>query len=79
MAMSDEMSDTYVHGGCCWRCGLQSNVRGLAVSEVIYQGGDSHHSLPASAERAQTSGRGGTGDQEWVWGGGCEAEDDVRM
>ena len=77
MAMSDEMSDTYVHGGCCWRCGLQSNVRGLAVSEVIYQGGDTH-SRP-SAERAQTSGRGGTGDQEWVWGGGCEAEDDVRM
>ena len=55
MAMSDEMSDTYVHGGCCWRCGLQSNVRGLAVSEVIYQGGDTH-SRPVQREPRHQAG-----------------------
>ena len=62
------MGDTYVHGGCCWRCGLQSNVLWLGRAGSYIPGWRHQGCLTGTwtqcAERAQTSGTGG-GDKKW--------------
>ena len=56
--------DTYVHGGCCWRCGLQSNVPrlgragcyipGWPLSPAVYPAHGTR-GQPAPVERAESS------------------------